>query len=102
MKTDVINFKTDRELKRQAKEKAQELGLSLSAVLNTYLRRFLRTDKVEFTQELEPSEYLKKVIARTEEEIKGGDVISFNNFEEEKKYLDNLIRDAQEKRKKKS
>lgn len=100
MKTEVINFKTEASLKHQAQQKASELGLSLTAVLNTYLRRFLRTDRVEFEESLEPSEYLKKVIAETEEEIKRGETVSFDSYPEEKKYLADLINNAQKRRKK--
>lgn len=100
MKTSVINFKTDSQLKRQAQQKAEELGLSLSAVLNTYLRRFLRTKQVEFEESLEPSEYLKKSIQEAEEDIKAGRTISFDTPEAASAYIGTLIENAQKRRKK--
>lgn len=100
MKTSIINFKTDSQLKRQAQHKAEELGLTLSTVLNAYLRKFLHTKDIEFIEEREPSPYLKKVIAQTEEEIKQGDVIRFTSYAEEEAWLDKLITDARKRRKK--
>ena len=93
MNTAVINIKTDPKIKKQAQVIADELGLSLSTLVNTYLRQFVRTQKVELTLNEEPSDYLIKSLKQSKEDIKNGRVTSFKNPEEMFSYLDKLIKD---------
>lgn len=70
MNTAVINIKTEEKVKKQAQIIAQEFGLSLSALINAYLRELIRTQRVEFDLGEEPSEHLKSIIRRAEENYK--------------------------------
>jgi antitoxin component of RelBE/YafQ-DinJ toxin-antitoxin module len=89
MKTAVINFKTEAELKKKAQKKAESLGMSLSNVLNAYLRKFLRVKDVDFVEEeLVPTPYLEKILRESEKEMKEGYVSpSFSDPEEMIKWL---------------
>lgn len=90
MNTAVINIRTNPKVKKQAQKVAEELGFSLSTVVNAYLRHFVRTKKVEFEAE-EPSEYLIKSLKQSKKEIKEGWVSqSFDNIEDEMKWLNDL------------
>lgn len=85
MKKSVINIKVEQKVKKQAQEVAEELGFTLSSLLNAYLKEFVRTKEVSFSleKELVPSEYLKKSLAETEEDIKKGYVSpAFDTVEE--------------------
>lgn len=79
-----MTFKTDPKVKKQAQKKANELGLSLSSVLNVYLRKFLRARTIEFSDvRLEPTPYLKRMLKRSEEDVKTGRVSpTFSSAEE--------------------
>lgn len=74
MNTAVINIKTQPEVKVKAQEIAQQIGVSLSSLLNAYLKQLIKTKKVEFTLDEEPSDYLIKSIKRAEKDIKAGRV----------------------------
>ena len=72
MNTAVIITKTEPEVKKMAQQVAKEIGVSLSSLLNAYLKQLVRTRKVEFDLGEVPSEYLKSVIKRAEENYKKG------------------------------
>lgn len=92
MNTEIINLKIDPATKKEAQKVAEELGFSLSSILKGYLKHFIRTKKVRFSLvEEEPSEYLIQMLQDSNEDIKAGRVISFKNWEEEKKYLEEKI-----------
>ncbi len=85
MNTVVINFKADPKIKRDAQAVVERLGFSLSSVLNAYLRKLVRTRKVEFSDDarLEPTPYLKRIIKQSEKEVKEGKVSpAFSSVEE--------------------
>lgn len=99
----MVNFKTDANLKRQAQKKVKKLGITLSAYLNAMMRKLIRIQDIDFTEEeieLEPSEWLKKEIRQAQKEMKEGDYISFKNWDEEKAYLDKLIADTEKREQK--
>lgn len=99
----MVNFKTDAALKRQAQKKVKELGITLSAYLNAMMRKLIRIQDIDFSEEeieLEPSEWLKKEIRQAKKEMKQGDYISFTSWEEEKAYLDKLIVDTEKREQK--
>jgi len=74
MNTAVIITKTDPQVKRKAQKIAKEIGVSLSSLINAYLKQLVRTRRVEFDLEEEPSDYLIKAIRRSEKNIREGKV----------------------------
>lgn len=72
MNTAVIITKTEPKTKKQAQIVASELGLSLSSLINAYLKQLIKTRKIEFDLGEQPSEYLKSVIKKAEENYKKG------------------------------
>lgn len=72
MNTAVIITKTEPEVKKQAQEMAKEFGISLSSLVNAYLKQIVRTKKIEFTLEREPSNYLVRTIKQAVEDRKRG------------------------------
>ena len=91
MNTAVINIKTDPKVKKDVQKTAAQLGFSVSALLNGYLRHFLKTKSVHFSINEEPSEYLLKTLRESEEDRLAGRVVSFDNPQEEKAFMDKLI-----------
>lgn len=88
MNTAVINIKTQPEVKLKAQEIARQIGVSLSALINAYLKKLVRTKKVEFDLEEEPSPYLVKMLRRAEKDIKAGRVSpAFDDVEDAIKWL---------------
>lgn len=75
MKTAVINFKVDPELKAAAQARAKKLGISLSIVLNDRLKEFAdgKPMSIDFPEE-EMTPHLEKLIAQAEIDIKNGDL----------------------------
>lgn len=69
MKT-VINVKTDWEVKKTAQELAKELGLSLSAIVNAYLKQFIRTREVYFSNAPRMSVALENLLGNIEKDIR--------------------------------
>lgn len=89
MYTAVINIKTEEETKKKAQKFAQEIGVSLSALINAYLKHVLRTKKVEFSLDEEPSPYLIKILKKAEKNYKEGKGSpTFRTGEEAVKWLE--------------
>ena len=74
MNTAVINIKTEEKVKKQAQNIAHDLGLNLSSLINAYLKQLVRTRRIEFDLEGEPSDFLIRSIRRAEKNIKEGKV----------------------------
>lgn len=91
MNTAVINIKVSPDLKAEAQSFAKELGFSLSALIHSYLKQVVRTRTVVLTDREEPSDYLKKSLKESAEDIKNGRVVSFTNGQAAVAYLDKLI-----------
>ena len=45
----IINIKADKEVKDQAKRLAERLGVPLSTVINSFLKQFIRSEEVTFS-----------------------------------------------------
>lgn len=87
MNTAVINFTTEPELKVEAQKTAKKLGISLSLVLNNYLKQFIQTKTVTFSDET-PSKYLIDSIKKSREQLKKGEASpTFNDMEDAIAYL---------------
>jgi len=74
MNTAVINIKVNPELKAQAKNLAEELGFSLSSLVNACLKQMVRSRTVNFSVREEPSDYMIKMLAKSDKDIKAGRV----------------------------
>lgn len=74
MNTAVINIKIEPDVKTQAQLVARQFGISLSGLINAYLKQLVRTKKVEFTLEEEPTENLMRVLMLAKNEIKKGKI----------------------------
>lgn len=89
MNTAVIITKTEPEVKKRAQAVAKEFGISLSSLLNAYLRQIVRTKKIEFALNEEPSEYLKRTIKQALVDRKKGKASPvFNTGKEAIKWLE--------------
>lgn len=98
METTIVNFKTNKAKKVKAQKKAAELGISLSTVLNHYLEEFILDESIRFgIVSEEPTKYLLDSLKESEEDIKAGRVVSFDNPQEAVKYLRGLSRDDKRK-----
>ena len=90
MNTAIINIKTQPETKAKAQQIARQIGVSLSSLLNAYLRKLVRTKKVEFDLGEEPSPYLIKILKKADKDIKAGRVSpAFDDVEDAIKWLHN-------------
>lgn len=88
--TSVINIRTDAEIKSQAQAIAENLGLNLSTVINAYLRQLIRTQRVSFGLNEEPTDYLLETLRSSRKDIEEGLVSSvFDDAEKADKWLDN-------------
>lgn len=90
MNTAIVNFKTDSKIKKVAQAVAKDLGFSLSSVLNAYLRKFVRTRRVEFVDDvrLELTPWAKRMLRDSERDEKVGKVSPrFSSVEESLSWL---------------
>jgi len=92
MKKEIINIKTEREIKEHAKKIAHELGLSLSDVLNASLRNFIQTRRVVFSAIPEFTDEFERILGIVEKDIKTLKNISpsFHKTTKAQDYLDSL------------
>ncbi|MBI2051980.1 type II toxin-antitoxin system RelB/DinJ family antitoxin [Candidatus Roizmanbacteria bacterium] len=89
MNTAVINIKTEKKLKKQVQGIASDLGVSLSALINVYLRQLVRTRRLELDLGEEPSNYLRSVIRKANENYRKGKTSpAFRTGEEAVKWLE--------------
>ena len=88
MSYQVINVKVDPKFKKKVQKTADELGMPLSALIKGFLKQMVETKSVTFSASEEPSEYLKDVIAKAENELENGDTSpTFDNAEDAIKWL---------------
>ena len=85
----VVTTKIDPQTKKQAMETAEDLGLTLSAVIKAFLKQFISTKSITFSRSEEPSDYLKTVIKKAEENYRKGNTSpAFRNAKDAIKYLE--------------
>jgi len=83
-----VNFKMNSKVKRDAQRVASEIGISLSDVWNSCVREFIRRRSITFSASEEPSNFLIKAIAESEEDIRKGRLSpAFDNAEDAIKWL---------------
>ena len=90
MNTAIINVKIDPDTKAQLKAFASQVGLPVSALLNSQIKQMLRTGKVEFSTNLEPTPYLEKILREVDNDIKTGKNLSpiFDNVDDTFNHLE--------------
>lgn len=91
----VINFKTDKNIKKQAKKIAETMGLNLSDILNVYLRKFIKSKELyislnENEKEKKPSKELLEAVKSIKKEYKSGKMKKFENVYSAIEYLKQL------------
>lgn len=89
MNTTVINFKTDKIVKKRAQKIAGEMGLNLSDVMNVCLRDFVKRRELNISLENPNEKTLKRIKVAINEVKKGKVSPSFNDVDEAIKWLDN-------------
>lgn len=91
MKT-LLNFKIDTELKEKAQEVAAELGFPLSTLLNAYLKQFIKTREVYFSDIHRMTPELEQLIGQIEDDVrKKKNIIGpFKSGQEMDEYLDSV------------
>lgn len=88
MNTAVINVKTEPQVKHEAQIVAKKFGVSLSSLVNAYLKQLVRTKKIEFTLEEEPTTHLLNILNLAQKDIKAGKVSpQFKNANDASKWL---------------
>ncbi len=88
----LLTVRTDSRIKKEAARVAEALGFSLSSVINGYLRKLIKTRRIDFSESYEPTPYLKRVIKQVEKDYKEGKYISFEKPEDALRYLDRFIK----------
>ena len=85
----LLNVKTDVEVKAKAKRLAKDLGIPLSTVVNAYLREFIRSGEVRFTQEPVLRPEIAKLLKQASEDYHKGKNVSgpFQTAKEALAYL---------------
>lgn len=69
----VVVTKVDPKIKKEAMATAQSLGIPLSIVIKGFLREFIRTQTITFSERDEaPNEHTKKVLLQAEKNLKEG------------------------------
>ena len=90
MNTATVNFKTEPKVKARAQKTAENLGFTLSSVLNAFLKQFIRTKTVHFSdREPEvPTQYFLDAIKVAKKDWKEGNVSpAFDNIKDNLDWL---------------
>jgi len=88
----VINIKTDKEIKENAQKIAKDIGLSLSDVINASLRNFIRTREVYFSAIPRMTPEFERLVGKIDKDIKEKKNLSpsLSSSNKINDYLDNL------------
>ncbi|KKQ38927.1 MAG: hypothetical protein US54_C0001G0052 [Candidatus Roizmanbacteria bacterium GW2011_GWA2_37_7] len=97
MSTSVITVKVDSKTKSKFQDIAQQLGMPISSLIRGFIRHLIQTRRVEYSLNEKPTQYLIDALRKSEEDIKKGNMISFNNPKEELSYLQTLIKENERK-----
>jgi len=90
MSTSVITVKIDTKTKKDFKKIAEKLGMPISSLIRGFITNLIKTRRVEYTLDEEPTQYLMDAIRESEEDIKEGRVSPpFDNAEDAIKRLEN-------------
>jgi len=83
----LITVKTDKSLKKAVDKITEEIGIPLGTLINSFLRQLVRDQRVDFSIEYRPTEYLKRQIAQVEKEFAEGNYKEAHSLEELKEQL---------------
>ena len=90
MNTAVVNAKIDPQIKKKAQKIAAEIGVTLSDVIDAQLREFIEKKAITFRKPEIPSEYMKKALQESQEDVKAGRVSPhFDNAKDAIAWLNN-------------
>ena len=88
----VLNVKTDIKVKKAAQKLAKEMGIPLSTIVNAHLKQFVDERRFVVQTPLVPNKRLRKIIAQTEKDWRGGNTKAFSpvfdNAEDATAWLD--------------
>ncbi len=84
----LLTVKTDKSLKDAAQKTAENLGFSLGTLVNAFLRQFVRTKEVTFSETYKPSKYLEWAIEESRKEDAAGNLKGFRTIEYLRKSLE--------------
>ena len=84
-----IYIRMNPDIKQKAQRVASELGFSLSSLINAYVKQLVKTKRVDFHLDEEPSEYLLSAMKKARENRKAGKGSPvFDNAEDDLKWLE--------------
>ena len=91
MKT-IINIKADQEVKEEARRLAAEIGIPLSTLINAYLKQFIKTREVYFSNIPRMTTALETLVGKAQTDFKEKKNIAgpFGTTQEMDKYLDSI------------
>lgn len=75
-KTTTMNIRMDEQTRKQLKAFADQLGMPATTLVNANIKEMLRTKKVSFSTNPEPTPYLQKIIKEAEADYAAGKNIS--------------------------
>lgn len=76
------------DIKQKAQKVASELGFSLSSLINAYIKQLVKTKRVDFRLDEQPSEYLLSAIKQAEKNLKKGNTSpAFDNIKDNLAWL---------------
>lgn len=76
------------DIKQKAQKVAGQLGFSLSSLINAYIKQLVKTRRVDFRLDEEPTPYLLKAMKRAEKNLKKGNTSpTFDNIEDNLAWL---------------
>jgi antitoxin component of RelBE/YafQ-DinJ toxin-antitoxin module len=82
MQTTVI-FKADKKRKELAQKLAKTMGIPFSAVMNRLMDEFIEKKQIVFSaQSFEPTPYLRRILDRSNEDLKDGNYRRFGSIDE--------------------
>ena len=91
MNTTSLHIKIEPVIKAQAQKTADELGLSLSAVMKALLKQFIRTKHLSVGINEIPNAHLLRSLKKSDEDIKAGNITTFENGDDALVFLDREI-----------
>lgn len=93
MQVTTIHIKTDTKTRDEAKKVAEDFGFTLTSLVNAMLKQIARTKRLTLSMDETPNQYMTEGLRQSEEDVKAGRVLTFNNPDEAIAYVSKLIDD---------